>query len=91
MAKRNSRPNLAARKKAEKAAEEKKLAARKAYWESHKKQILTIAGIALVSYIVAGLASGMGSVATAAIMWVVALVIFFAIVAVMKKRKGAAA
>ena len=52
---------------------------------------LTIAGIAVVSYIVAGLVSGMGSVATAGVMWVVALVLFFAIVAVMKKRKGAAA
>ena len=51
MAKRNSRPNLAARKKAEKAAEEKKLAARKDYWEAHKKQILTIAGIALAAII----------------------------------------
>ncbi len=51
MAKKNSRPNLAARKKATKAAEEKKLAARKAYWEAHKKQILTIAGIALAAII----------------------------------------
>ena len=51
MAKKNSRPNLAARKKAEKAAEEKKLAARKAYWEAHKKQILTIAGIAQAAII----------------------------------------
>ncbi len=47
MAKKNSRPNLADRKKAQKAAEEKKIAARKAYWNAHKKQILTIAGIAL--------------------------------------------
>jgi len=51
MAKKNSRPNLAARKKATKAAEEKKLAARKAYWEAHKKQILTIAGIVLAAVI----------------------------------------
>lgn len=51
MAKKNSRPNLAARKKATKAAEEKQLAARKAYWEAHKKQILTIAGIALAAII----------------------------------------
>ena len=51
MAKKNSRPNLAARKKATKAAEEKKLAARKAYWEAHKKQILTIASIVLAAVI----------------------------------------
>lgn len=51
MAKKNSRPNLAARKKAEKAAEEKKLAARKAYWDAHKKQILTIGGIVLAAII----------------------------------------
>ena len=51
MAKKNSRPNLAARKKATKVAEEKKLAARKAYWEANKKQILIIAGIALAAII----------------------------------------
>ena len=43
MAKKNSRPNYAARKSANKKAEEQKLAQRKAYWESHKKQILTLA------------------------------------------------
>lgn len=55
MAKKNSRPNLAARKKANKAAEEKKLAARKAFWDAHKKQILTIAGIALAVIIAVSL------------------------------------
>lgn len=52
MAKKNSRPNLAARKSASKKAEEKKLAARKAYWEANKKQILTIAAIAVAALLV---------------------------------------
>jgi len=56
MAKKNSRPNLAARKSASKKAEEKKLAARKAYWEANRKQILTIAGIALAVVLVLALA-----------------------------------
>jgi len=51
MAKKNSRPNLAARKSASKKAEEKKIAQQKAYWEAHKKQILTIAAIAVVAII----------------------------------------
>ena len=55
MAKKNSRPNLAARKSASKKAEEKKLAARKAYWEANKKQILTIGVIALAAIIVLAL------------------------------------
>jgi len=56
MAKKNSRPNLAARKSASKKAEEKKIAAQKAYWEAHKKQILTIAAIAVAAIIVLALA-----------------------------------
>lgn len=56
MAKKNSRPNLAARKSASKKAEEKKLAARKAYWEANKKQILTIGAIALAAILVLVLA-----------------------------------
>ena len=56
MAKKNSRPNLAARKSANKKAEEKKLAARKAYWEAHKKQILTIGAIAVAAILVLALA-----------------------------------
>ena len=51
MAKKNTRPNLQARKSASKKAEEKKLAARKAYWEAHKKQIITYAAIALAAII----------------------------------------
>lgn len=49
MAKKNSRPNLAARKSASKKAEEKKIARQKAYWEAHRKQILIIAGIAVAA------------------------------------------
>ena len=56
MAKKNSRPNLAARKSASKKAEEKKIAAQKAYWEAHKKQILTIAAIVVAAIIVLALA-----------------------------------
>ena len=56
MAKKNTRPNLAARKSASKKAEEQKLAARKAYWEAHKKQILTWAGIAVAVILVLALA-----------------------------------
>lgn len=55
MAKKNSRPNLAARKSASKKAEEKKIAQQKAYWEAHKKQILTIAAIAVAAIIVLAL------------------------------------
>lgn len=55
MAKKNSRPNLAARKSASKKAEELKIAQHKAYWESHKKQILTIAGIAVAVIVVLAL------------------------------------
>lgn len=55
MAKKNSRPNLAARKSASKKAEEKKLAARKAYWEANKKQILTIGAIAVAVILVLAL------------------------------------
>jgi len=51
MAKKNTRPNLQARKSASKKAEEKKLAARKAYWEANKKQIITIGAIALAAII----------------------------------------
>ena len=47
MAKKNSRPNLAARKSASKKAEEQKIAQQKAFWEAHKKQILSIAAIAV--------------------------------------------
>jgi len=56
MAKKNTRPNLAARKSASKKAEEKKLAARKAYWEANKKQILTIGAIVLAAILVLALA-----------------------------------
>ncbi len=56
MAKKNSRPNLAARKSASKKAEEKKIAQQKAYWEAHKKQILTIAAIAVAAIVVLALA-----------------------------------
>lgn len=56
MAKKNSRPNLAARKSASKKAEEKKLAARKAYWEVNKKQILTIGAVALAAILVLAMA-----------------------------------
>ena len=52
MAKKNSRPNLADRKSASKKAEEKKLAERKAYWDAHKKQILTIAAIVIAAIVV---------------------------------------
>ena len=52
MAKKNSRPTLAARKSASKKAEEKRLAAKKAFWEAHKKQFLTIAAIVVAVVIV---------------------------------------
>lgn len=55
MAKKNSRPNLAARKSASKKAEELKIAQQKAFWEAHKKQILTIAAIAVAAIIVLAL------------------------------------
>lgn len=56
MAKKNTRPSLAARKSASKKAEEKKLADRKAYWEAHKKQIITYAAIALAAIVALALA-----------------------------------
>ena len=56
MAKKNSRPNLADRKSASKKAEEKKLAERKAYWDAHKKQILTIAAIVIAAIVVLSMA-----------------------------------
>lgn len=56
MAKKNTRPNLAARKSASKKAEERKLAARKAFWKSNQKQILIIGAIALAVIIVLSLA-----------------------------------
>lgn len=51
MAKKNSRPNLAARKSASKKAEELKIAQQKAYWEANKKKILTIAAIAVAAIV----------------------------------------
>jgi len=56
MAKKNSRPNLAARKSASKKAEEKKIAQQKAYWEAHKKQILIIAAVAVAAIVLLSLA-----------------------------------
>ena len=56
MAKKNSRPNLAARKSASKKAEEKKIAQQKAYWEAHKKQLLTIVAIAVAAIVVLAIA-----------------------------------
>ena len=51
MAKKNSRPNLAARKSASKKAEQQKLAERKAYWLAHRKQIITIAAIVVAAVV----------------------------------------
>ena len=51
MAKKNSRPNLAARKSASKKAEARKLAQQHAFWEANKKQIITIGSIVLAAII----------------------------------------
>ena len=51
MAKKSSRPNLAARKSASKKAEARKIAQQKAFWEAHKKQIITIGSIALAAIV----------------------------------------
>lgn len=56
MAKKNSRPNLAARKSASKKAEELKIAQQKAYWKANKKKILTIAAIAVAAIVLLSIA-----------------------------------
>lgn len=56
MAKKNSRPNLAARKSASKKAQEQKLASRKAFWKANKKQILIIGAIILAAIVVLAMA-----------------------------------
>ena len=56
MAKKNSRPNLAARKSAIKKAEDMKIARQKQYWKDNQKKILTIAAIAVVAIVVLCLA-----------------------------------
>ena len=56
MAKKNSRPNLAARKSASKKAEELKIAKQKAYWEANKVKILKIAAIAVAAIVLLSLA-----------------------------------
>lgn len=56
MAKKNSRPNLSARKSASKKAEELKIAQQKAYWEANKKKILTIAAIAVAAIVLLSIA-----------------------------------